>query len=418
MSLNTLLITALVVALLALLWRIREQRRSTSHFLDLTGELGHKLEDLAERYDILTTNLAASVIIRNVDGVTTFCSPYTEVLTGHPVGEFIEDAGDFFESLVVENDRKRFQRAKLVSGLGEDIVVRYQLLHRSGIVLWVETHLVPICDSDGRIESVLAVSMDVTASVRYQQRIEEQNRDLNDFTYMVSHDLKAPIFTIKGMASAIREDLNESLDQESRESLEYIIEAANRLEALVKSVIEYSSLSAKEINDESVSLELVLDEVLNDLSGAVKQKEAKIGRIGKLPAVRGEHLRLYQVFSNLVGNALKYCANERSPEISIYTAQENDELVAIVIQDNGIGIPNAKLKDIFRPYQRAHSRDIEGSGIGLACVKKIVDRIHGTVTVKSEEGQGSEFTITLRKSSPNTVRVLSFPPSSSEASLE
>ncbi len=380
---------------------VAESRRTITHLLEITASLGERFEQMAERYELLTNNLAASVLIEDLNGRVGFCSPYTEVLTGYTVEDFTEGGGTFLESLVVEADRPRFRRARQVSALGEEIVVRYQIKHRSGILLWVETHLVPIGDSEGEIVSLLAVSIDVTASVRYQLKIEEQNRDLNDFTYMVSHDLKAPIFTIKGMASMLREDLAEKLSAEDRESLTHIIDAADRLERLVKSVIEYSSLSTKEHAETNISLIDVMREVREDLTQQLKDNHGEITVLGELPLVRGDSLWLYQVFTNLVGNAIKYSSPARKLVINIAIKSQTSELVTIAISDNGLGIPAGKLKDIFRPYKRAHTADphaarIEGSGIGLASVKKIVEKLGGSVAVSSTEGVGSEFTVTLR----------------------
>lgn len=370
--------------------------------------LKHELQELRERHELIANNIAASVVIHDISGKVTFASPYTQVLTGHPISDIISSNREdktFFESIVEEQDFERYRRARMVSQLGEEILVRYRIRHRSGLPLWLETRMVPVCDEDGEVVSVMSVTIDVTDSLTYQQQIEEQNRDLSDFAYMVSHDLKAPIFTIRGMASAFLEDYEKDLDEEAKELLQYILDAAKRLEDLVASVIEYSSLATKQGQKTEVDLNTVITNVQADLSEMIKSKKAQIQVPESLPFVLGDQVRIYQVFSNLLGNALKYSSNERQPEISIRAKRSGSHLVTVSVQDNGLGIPENKIDDIFRPYRRAHGNDIEGSGIGLACVKKIVERLGGTVSADSIEGQGSVFVVSFPVAQPSPREV-------------
>jgi signal transduction histidine kinase len=233
----------------------------------------------------------------------------------------------------------------------------------------------------------------VTDSLNYQKQIEEQNRDLSDFAYMVSHDLKAPIFTIKGMADALTEDYSESLADDGRELVEYIVSATERLERLVESVIEYSSISTKELKEVEVDLNEALTSVTADLQELIRTNSATVDVQTNLGTVTGSPVRIYQVFSNLVGNAIKYRAPERDPHVTISAHSLASGGLKVDVTDNGLGIPTDKLDEVFRPYRRVHAGVAEGSGIGLACVKKIVDHLNGTVSVQSKEGVGSTFTV-------------------------
>jgi PAS domain S-box-containing protein len=373
-----------------------ETRRIERMFSGLQLEL----DTVCARHELITTNIAASVIIRDTEGKILFCSPYTQVLTGYSLDEIYDSEDDFFERIVVEEDKPRYRRAQMVSALAEDISVKYRIQHRSGLKIWLETRLVPVCNEDGELVSIMSVAIDVTDTLSYQKQIEDQNRDLSDFAYMVSHDLKAPIFTIKGMASAVLEDHQGALGADGRELMEHIVEAAKRLEELVASVIEYSSIAAKDGQQVPVELAGVIDSVMADFSEIIKRKNASVIIAGELPAVAGSQVRLYQVFSNLIGNALKYSADERRPEITISRRRSAGSNIIIEIRDNGIGVPGDKLRDIFRPYHRAHGSQIEGSGIGLACVKKIMDGLGGSVSVTSVEGEGSTFTLSFPPSKP------------------
>lgn len=351
--------------------------------------------ELAERYELLTTNIAASVVIFDRDRRVLFCSPFTEVLTGYHAEAIYSHPGDFWGEIVVESERDKYDKAWSFAQLGEDYSVRYQVHHHDDIKLWFDTQFVPLCDDGGNIVSVMCVTVDVSELVNQRKQVEEQNRDLTDFTYMVSHDLKAPVFTIKGMASALLEDYGQSLGKDGHALIQHILAGATRLEKLIASVIEYSSLGRKEARDVPVDLGVVLGSVLEDLAEQIRQTEAQVLIESKLPTVRGDDVRYYQLFSNLIGNAMKYRAPGRRPQIHVRAQSAGKDMAALEVTDNGLGIPAAKLEDIFRPYHRAHGSEIEGSGIGLASVKKIVEKVGGAVSVKSIEGEGSTFRVTL-----------------------
>ena len=210
------------------------------------GEQPLSAAEALERYRLLTENLAAAVIIRNADGQIVYCSPFTEVLTGYSLHEIYHAHDDFFLTVVHDDDREKFQRALKVSACGEAFQFRFRLYHKTGIEMWAEMRTVPVLDQAGAVISSLSIALDVTGAVRYQRQVEEKNRDLQDFTYMVTHDLKAPILTIKGMLGLITEDLKDAMTPELNEPLEHISKAARRLEALVASVLEYSKLSSAE----------------------------------------------------------------------------------------------------------------------------------------------------------------------------
>ncbi len=362
------------------------------------------LSGLAERYDLVTNNIAASLVIRRLSGETLFCSPFTEVLTGFPLEDFLV-TGDYFEQICLEEDRERYVRARMICQLGEDSLVRYQVRHKSGMKLWLETRMVPVCDEQGETTTILSVTIDVTASVNYQRQIEEQNRDLGDFAYMVSHDLKAPIFTIKGMASTLKEDFGKVLGPDGLETLQYIIDGASRLESLVRSILEYSAVTGRHGEEADVELDGIVKNVLRDQSELIRIAHAEIKVLGALPTVRGEPVRVYQVLANLIDNALKYRSHSRAPEITIRSKRLNSDFFLIEVSDNGLGIPAAKREQIFRPYQRAHGNQVEGNGIGLACVKKIVEHYGGNVQLRSEENKGTTFSFTLPAARPEPQAV-------------
>lgn len=350
------------------------------------------------RSQILSDNLIAAVMLQDASGKATYCSPYTEVLTGYSIQEITSGAGDFLETVMHAEDKEQYRRALKICRAGEAFQYRYRIFHRSGIEIWVETRTVPILDDKGSVSSFLSITLDVTGMVRYQRQVEEKNRDLQDFAYMVSHDLKAPIFTIKGMLGIIRDDYSPILPAEGREVIEHIERAALRLEQLVTRVLEYSRLSSQDAKSEPVELARVLQEVRKDFAVQAQEAGATIEVSDDLPTVLGDQLQLYRVFANLVGNAIKYRSPDRIPVIHARSALSRDSRYACIqIIDNGQGIPEDKIESVFRPFHRLHGAAVEGTGLGLATVKKLVEKAGGTIELHSVVGQGSTFSVFLRK---------------------
>lgn len=375
---------------------LKRHRCYVSHLLETIAVMGEEAEKLVERYELLTANLAAAVVIRDSDNRIRYCSPYTEVLTGYPIATMYDSKEDFFLSITHPDDQATFRRALAVAAVGEPFQHRYRLFHKSGMEIWVETRTVPILNEQGEVSSSLSTTLDVTGTVRYQRQVEEKNKDLQDFTYMVSHDLKAPIATVKGMVNVLNEDFAKSMPQDSKEMVDHISKAADRLHHLVSSILEYSRVASQSISNARVDLNEVMSDVLADYATQIKETQASIELPSNLPSVLGGKTQLYQILSNLVGNAIKY----RSPSKPLVLRVKAKELafrhrVTLSFEDNGRGIPNDKLDSVFRPFQRAHGNDIEGSGIGLACVKKLAEKLGGTISVESAEDKGSAFTLEL-----------------------
>jgi len=364
---------------------------------DTVASLSEEREVLNERYKTLTDNLAAAVIIRDMSNRIIYCSPYTEVLTGYSTKEIYATPEDFFRTIIHPGDLENYQRALKVSEFGEAFQFRYRILHKTGIEMWAESRTVPVLDETGEVVASLSITLDVTGTVRYQRQVEEQNRDLHDFTYMVSHDLKAPIFTIKGMVSVIDEDFGPRLDPDLKEIVGHISQATHRLEQLVTGVLQYSRVSFQENSLERVNLGTIFDEIRRDTERALRDIGGTLTYPADLPELRSDRLKLYQIFSNLIGNSIKYREPTRPLEIVLGVQRLDDKRgLAITVSDNGIGIPGDKLDAVFRPFQRAHTGQIEGSGIGLATVKKLVEKLGGEVAITKSSPTGTTITVILR----------------------
>ncbi len=379
--------------LAVLVWRNKLLR-----LLVETERLKQSEFDHQTRYKILTDNVAAAVILHQPDGKVLWCSPYTEVLTGFSVGDIYRDKETFLKTHVHEEDREVLEKALAIVATGEPFQCRYRFYHKSGISLWLETRTVPVYDHVAHEYVALSITLDVTASVHSQLKVEERNRDLNEFTYMISHDLKAPIVTLRGMLSLLEEEARKTSASEDVEPLDYMSKAIHRLEQLVGGVLELARVSTTERALEPIPLSDVVSEVLDDHKLHIDQCGATIVRNGSLPVALGNRTQLYQIVSNLISNALKYRRPDVPLEITIgQSAPSSRRRVAMFVRDNGRGIAPEYLEHIFQPFNRAGEGVIEGSGVGLSCVKRLVDKLSGSISVTSALNEGSTFTLELRK---------------------
>ncbi len=358
--------------------------------------------DHQTRYKILTDNVAAAVILHQPEGTVLWCSPYTEVLTGFSLSDIYRDKEKFLKAHVHDEDRDVVEKALAIVATGEPFQCRYRFYHKSGISLWLETRTVPVYDHVAREYVALSITLDVTASVRSQLKVEERNRDLNEFTYMISHDLKAPIVTLRGMLSLLEEEGRKASNAGEVEPLEYMSKAVHRLEQLVGGVLELARVSTTERILEPIFLTEVVKEVVDVHKFQIERCGATIVVDGAMPTALGNRTQLYQIIGNLVSNAIKYRRPDVPLKITIgQSVASSRRRVAIVVRDNGRGIAPEYIDHIFQPFNRAGEGIIEGSGVGLACVKRLVEKLAGDITVTSELGHGSTFTVELRKAPEN-----------------
>jgi PAS domain S-box-containing protein len=234
---------------------------------------------------------------------------------------------------------------------------------------------------------------------RVEQRtfeLQEANADLQAFAHSVAHDLRAPLRNIQGYAAAILEDEHERLSEEGALYAHRMAESAGRLDGLIQDLLAYSRLSRTDVSPERVDLDALVQRVLAELSNEVAAREARVTVARPLPAVLAHRVTLGQVLANLVSNAIKFVAPERTPQVTI-SARRLDGHVSIEVADNGIGIARQHHERIFRVFERLHgSETFPGTGIGLAIVRRGVERMGGHVRVDSTPGAGARFIIELR----------------------
>jgi light-regulated signal transduction histidine kinase (bacteriophytochrome) len=243
---------------------------------------------------------------------------------------------------------------------------------------------------------------------RRQQELEEKNTELEQFAYIASHDLQAPLRKIQSFAKRLTTSHTGSLDVQAHDYLTRIERAAERMQALIDDLLKLARVSSRVKAFRAVELGKLLEEVISDLEPQIEKATGAV-ELGHLPTVQGDETQLRQVFQNLIGNAFKFQKPDTPPSVRIYlhadqaheTGSEHAEgYYEIVVEDNGIGFDNRDAAKIFQIFQRLHGQgEYEGTGIGLAVCKKIVERHRGRISASSEPNKGTKFIVALPRAS-------------------
>jgi PAS domain S-box-containing protein len=313
-----------------------------------------------------------------------------------------EQLGDQWLEVVHPEDRpktwelwSRFLRGET------DYDLEYRLRRADGEYRWFKVRGLPIHDQAGRIIKIFGTCTDIDDKIRAEEslrqlgaELQRSNSELEQFARLVSHDLREPLRTIAGFLNLIRKRCT-GTDPEAEKFIHYAVDGANRLDQMIRDLLEYSRIQRQEITFQPQPLAEILRLTTENLRFLIEESNAQIIP-GPLPEVRGDAGQLTSLLQNLIANAITYRGDQR-PEIRIRAAAQGDQW-RISVQDNGIGIESAYLERIFQVFQRLHTRkEYPGTGIGLAICKKIVERHHGRIWVESEPGKGSTFHFTLPK---------------------
>lgn len=395
-----------------------EALRAYGSFQDIHDQ---KLRDLRleERETILRQNFDHApngMIIATPDGIFRRVSRSFAEMLGYGSGD--ELVGKNFRDITHPGDAggDEAMMREFKSGVSDFRRVRKRYLRKDGAVLWGDVSISVVRDRRGQPMTFHAEVVDLTAERLAEQRrrrvvfLEDKAREMERFAYVASHDLRQPVLTIKGYVDALAEDYRDALAGDAEEYLRVIRGALERMDAMIKGLLDYSRLSkAKQL--QRVDLSALVAEVLEDLHQLIADAEADV-EVAGLAEVNGYPLELRQLFQNLIANAIIYRRRDVRPRVRVTCEPGGEGTVRIGVADNGRGIHAGDQERVFQLFQRAGQRVAapeqmaghgDGTGIGLSTCRSIVERHGGRIWVESTPGEGSTFYFTVDAASLQTL---------------
>ncbi len=353
-----------------------------------------------EQFRLVVESAPNAIILVNNEGYINLVNKQTEVLFGYERQELV---GQKMEILLPERYKKNHHNLRnhflaapqsRAMGSGRDLFA----IRKNGSEFPVEIGLNPIETMSGN--QVLASIIDISERKKieeelqlYTKKIEAKNKELEQFTYIASHDLQEPLNTIGSFIKVIEENSDREFSDLEKDSFLFINQAASRMKELIKGLLDYSRLG-KKAKVKKLDSALLLQAVCHDLDFRIRETNAQIN-IGELPKIYAFETELRLLFQNLISNAIKFIKPNTKPIISI-TAEKKNSHWQFSVTDNGIGIEAKYKEKIFIIFQRLHGRDeYDGTGIGLAHCRKIIELHNGDIWVESVVGKGSTFYFTI-----------------------
>lgn len=401
------------------LQRSREAEKERENLVRRYSSMA-KLKEAAETNNRLAAIVESSddaIISKNLEGIITSWNKGAERIFGYSEREAIGKP----VTMLMPPDRVNEEPGILARIAQGKRIDHYETVRRrkDGTLLDISLTVSPVRNGDGQIIGASKIARDITERRRAEEelrraknelasmnealekRVEERTASLREvilqmeeFSYSVSHDLRGPVRAMQGYAQAMLEDYGERLDARGRDFLDRIIRGGERMDRLIQDVLTYSRLARSEVHLERISLQRLIPELLQQYVEA-KDRKVEVTIRDRLLTVLAHEPSLIQAISNLLCNAVKFVAPGVTPKIQIWTERRGSK-VRLWVEDNGIGIRPEHQRRLFGMFERVHqNRTYEGTGIGLAIVRKAVEKMGGNTGVQSDGISGSSFWIEL-----------------------
>ncbi len=275
---------------------------------------------------------------------------------------------------------------------------------KDGTYYWVNTTIVPFLTTSGVPHQYVSIRYETTQRKHaedqlriYADRLERSNRELQDFASVAAHDLQEPLRKILTFGDRLVNKYDSAIPEEGKDYLGRMLASAQRMRKLIDDLLTFSRVTTQGKPFETVDLNVILQEVLSDLEVAVERVKGRVD-VESLPTIQADPSQMRQLFQNLISNGLKFHQKGISPrvKVSASTVTAKSLWYEISVSDQGIGFEEKYLDRIFTIFQRLHGKhEYEGTGLGLSVCRRIVERHSGSITARSQLGQGTEFTVTL-----------------------
>lgn len=334
-------------------------------------------------------------------GIIISANPTTEEVFGYTLPEVI---GHSVSRLIPSPHREQhddYIAQYVATGVGGDVIgIRREVTgqRKDGTLASLDLSVSAIVLDDRRLFT--GILRDITSRKnaermleQYSQELKRSNAELEQYAYVVSHDLKEPLRMVTSFTNLLEEELRKGLSNDARRYMRFVSDGAGRMRTMIEDLLDYSRVGRGDMEMEATDLTEAVATALENLAISIQESGVEV-QIGELPPVSGVPSLLLRLFQNLIGNAIKF-RGDRKPVIQI-GAEQDGETWKLFVRDNGIGIESQHLERVFQVFQRLHRRDeYEGSGIGLAVCRKIVERHGGQLWVESVKDEGSTFWLTF-----------------------
>jgi PAS domain S-box-containing protein len=357
---------------------------------------------MEDRFRATIESAPTAMVMIGSDGQIVLVNSETEKLFGYNREELLSQP---IEVLVPERFRPQHpnhRKSYFVSptsrrmGEGRDLFG----LRKDGSEFPVEIGLNPVETEEGLF--VLSAIVDITQRKRLEDKVRlanealaESNIELSQFAYIASHDLQAPLRGVSSFARFLQQDYKGKLDQKADEYIDRIVNGCNRMQTMIRDLLEYSRIESRSRPFEETDLGEVFDDAVTILQADIQESGGRVTR-GELPTVTADRSQLVQLFQNLISNGLKYHGDD--PPLVQVTAEQRGTDWTVIVRDNGIGIKSDFREQVFDIFRRLHAEGMyPGTGIGLAICRRIVQRFGGRIWLESEEGKGTTFYFTLNE---------------------
>ena len=363
------------------------------------------LRESEERYRLVSSVISdytfSNVQNEKGDIVLNWVAGAFEQISGYTVEEFNARGG--WVSTIHPDDLDQDAHDMELLRHNQQVISELRTIHKDGTIRWVKSYAHPVWDEEkNQLVGIYGAVQDITDRKRIEherenliQDLEAKNQELEQFTYTVSHDLKAPIITIKGFLGFLGADAQAGDKERIEADIQRINEATDRMHELLTDLLELSRIGRKMNAPEMISFESLVNEVIEIMNGRLRERGVEVIVKGEFQKVYGDRQRLLEVVQNLMDNAAKFMGDQLHPLIEIgQDGREENGNATFFVRDNGIGIAPEFHERVFGLFNRLNP-GIEGTGIGLALVKRIVEFHGGRVWIQSEAGSGATFYFTL-----------------------
>ncbi|HUR11204.1 MAG TPA: PAS domain S-box protein [Flavitalea sp.] len=386
--------------------------------------VGRKIQVSESRFRLLADSMPQFVWSSDNNGNLNYFNDAVYNYSGLNEEQLLN--GGWIDIVHPEEREKNIELWRHAIETGEDFLFHHRFRNKDGDYRWQMSRAIPQKDEEGKIQMWIGTSTDIHEHKLFEEdlqvRVKEQtedileanqklihinhelarsNKNLEEFAFAASHDLKEPIRKIQFFADRIQSSLGVKFSEEESRYFSRMDQAAKRMNSLIDDLLSYSLLSMRPKTMESVNMNELVQQVLHDLDLEIEERKAKIS-VGNLPVLQGHRRQLQQAVQNVIANSLKFHKPNQSPEISIIsevisgreiptvTPEKDEQFYLLKITDNGIGFDNKDAEKIFNLFTRLHGNaEYKGTGLGLSIVRKVAENHKGFVTAKGETGKGT-----------------------------